>query len=1019
METLLKSLKLLCPSLDYGALASVYFTAKLIIAYTTDGNYNTAFTSVALQKALYTYRDVVSPMLNDEHTDTWCELCNELQQTGLDQDYRSFFQLIIPFAVHDWATFYKHWAVSDVGRMLVALCLILRNTPPESLEVSDNWLHDKFRAEQHLFKKVGLDFDAYAQCWRAVHLTSLASSDHTPSGPVSRAARLYHSMQLPMTDLLSDYAAIYLQEGEMAQRIATRGNRKRNRTTPAAEHGRSEQDLELERTLLSLAQETPTDVIRGLFYPPARNDAGFECTYLIQRFRAEYAPDERVLIVNPSPDMLLCLATDSFACSNYSFLVSDKTLANLYRKQFGKDYTFLSADMLEKCGCPYDRILITSRDQPLEPILVCLQWAASDAHITALIPEVSLSVMHKRLQTGGAGIHAVLSVPSNSTQSAPRKKVLIEARTDWTANGCLIHRGICDEYQTLFGIHKHCFWAPYTWLTSTMTIADMRKTVQTQHSDHRSQEPLVIRYSPEISFRLTLQRHRKGAVAGRICYRKILRPEDRHRKRGDRTTPIIEKGLRKETEDDVIKAVEHVALDERIVPAVITDILDYYSGRLHELSLKSAWYCLRPVLQAKYGYDDKTVIEMLSANNNALSLIPIGTGNPKVFDDAMDNLLPEEFPRKRFWKQLHLIIKTAQAEGYISFDPLEGFMAVVERRLSKRQQDVRNALTKKIFEPAEETQLLRPFFQGEKPNYDWMKSDPLALVLPLAMMAVPVLREAVVLRWADMVSNDGLGTWHLRMTSYLRENGSLYPLIDCAVERYRCVPLAPILAQLLLEYKSYLMKTYEICEEELAQYPILMENHSALRNRKTNIRPGILKSASTKLREHIAQLQIPVNEVVLPDGASEHVTDLNRYGGNILYTNLKYHLRHICRFGEGELCYCLGRKAPDTFSAHYCAYDHPLLLHRMAMKLDRWTGTITEDCRRPVQPTYRILDIQKSIDLVYAGQGFGSAHCDLIMTSEKDNSGSIAIELESRYGYSGQIVTISTEGVKPIDGDKY
>lgn len=52
MESLLRSLLSLCPSWDYSALISIYFTAKLIIAYTTDGNYNTTFSSIALQRAL-------------------------------------------------------------------------------------------------------------------------------------------------------------------------------------------------------------------------------------------------------------------------------------------------------------------------------------------------------------------------------------------------------------------------------------------------------------------------------------------------------------------------------------------------------------------------------------------------------------------------------------------------------------------------------------------------------------------------------------------------------------------------------------------------------------------------------------------------------------------------------------------------------------------------------------------------------------------------------------------------------
>lgn len=1008
METLLKMIMRLCPSQNYSDLASVYFTAKLIIAYTTDGNYSTAISSAQLQRALYSYKDVISSALNDEHTDTWCDLCHKLQQTGLDQDYRGFFQIVIPFGVQDWATFCNHWAVGDVGKMLVALCVILRDTPPDSLELSANWLHDQYTKNQYLLKKIGLDFDTYAQCWRAVHLTDLASSNHTSSGSVSSAVKLYHSMQLPITDLLSDYAAIYLDQGEMARHIAIRGNRKRNRATPVAEHGRSERDLELERTLLSLSQEIPTDVIRGLFYPTARNDAGFECTYLMRHFDAAGIPNERVLIVNPSPDMVLCIAKKAFAWKNYSFFVGDKTLASLYTKQFGQEYTFLTDDMLENRGCQYDRILITSRDKSLDPLLVCLQWSAPNACVTALIPEVSLSVMYEQLQTRKMGIHTVLSVPGNATQSSPRKKVLIEARTDWTANGCLIHRGICDEYKTLFGIRKHCFWAPYTWLTSKMTIADMRKAVDSKPATRRVNDPLAIRYSPEITLHLTIQANRKGKYAGRLCYRRILRPEDKHRKRGDKLTPVVEKGLRHNTEEEVIAATERVVLDERLAPAIVEDVLDAYKGRLQQMSFKTAWFCLRSKLLTKYGYHEDLVLELFSRGDD-LVLLQISTNNPVAYEDAMANLFEgKDAIPKKYWDQILLILNAAKDTGFIEHNMLSHYIVNVTNRMTKRQQEVRNALVKKTFKAEEEKLLLNDALNQKQDYSAWMETNPRYIALPLAAMAVPDIREAVAVRWMDLVHNNNLGSYHIQIVQYVADDGVARPVFDRKPERRRCVPVAMPLAKLLLLYKDFLRKRYDITDEQLAMVPIILEDHRKLK-RGSNIKLCAPSTISKMIRKHIDNLDIHFHAVVLPDDGGK-LLDLNSYGGNILLSHLRYRLRHLCKFTEGEICYFLGLKAPDTFSAHYCAYDHPVLQHRMVCKLNRWIGVLTSFDEDGSSFKYDEKDISGEETLLISGFPCGVIHCDVtIIPAEGHMMESMSVQMSSNYGLEGSIVVIKNK----------
>ena len=450
MNRIQHCIRVLCPSGDYAAAAQAYFTARLIIAYAPGGDYHTALRiSEPLRHALYQYRDIVSSALTEEQADVWCEFCGELSRTGLDADHRTFFQTVTPGAVLQWDAFARALSSNRIGEQLVALCLILRDAPPASLGVSQDWLRQHYDAVGATYHRIHLSYAQYAECWHAVHHAGLADSSHAPGGAIVQAMRLYHSLQLPMTDLLSDYAALDLEQGAAARRIATRGARRRSPTAPVAEGGRSEQDRELEHRLLALAQEAPTDAVRGLFYPPVRNDAGFECTFLLQQFYGAATPRDRVLVVNPSPDMICHMMRDRMACNRLLFLVADETLASLYARQFGCDI-FVAPAALDSRSCQYDRILLTSRDQPVEPLLECLRWAAPGTRVTALIPETSLQTVHSHLAAAGLRIRTVLSVPREATQSSPRRKVLVEADGHSGREEFLLLQGVCDRDKTLF-----------------------------------------------------------------------------------------------------------------------------------------------------------------------------------------------------------------------------------------------------------------------------------------------------------------------------------------------------------------------------------------------------------------------------------------------------------------------------------------------------------------------------------------------------------------------------------------
>lgn len=987
---------------SYQEICRTYFTAKMIIAYNNGEDYaDTLKASRGLHAAITGYRQIISYALSDDNADRWSALCHALHTSGLDVDMHKFFDLVVPNVVADWIGYLTHLPDRRDSTILIALIVLLASETPT---------REAYAVHADVCGKINLTYDRFQRCWNRVHACILVDASHTPAPCISDAMRLYHKLYLPMTDLLTDYYRLYLSQDMTTEKQAIKGGRRRERTTIIAEGGKTAQDTELESALRNLAQAKPTDVIRGLFYGKSRNDAALECTYLLRSFASTLDADSKALIVNPSPDMILWCRKQKIVCNHVCFLVTDEMIAELYQHEF-PDMSFRALTQSGTCPTDYDRLLLVARGLDADKVLTALQLSAPCAKLLALVPEVYLTgnsnTLQKYLCKNHYSIRQITAIPTAATESAPRKKVLIHADTQWCYDYCQLITAECDDCKTALTIPKQYSLIPHKWLEGTMSIADMRKAAlaSKQPVHNHLNDAHVYWYSPEIQLRYTLQSDCKNRCAGRVYYRAILRPEDKHRKRGDRLSPIIEKGLRKNTEAEVIAAIEQVAMDERISDAVVSDVLDYYFGRMDELSIKTMWYCLRNQLRTLHTYRENLALEMFSSQNQSIAVLNVGRSTADEYEVAVQSVFPaKDHIPKAYWQQLHLILSTAQDEGYIKHNHLSEHMRVISHRADKRQREVRNALVKKILENDEERRIMDYLLQMPMSS-----RDGLWILGPIIMFAVPHLREALALRWMDF--EPGLnGAYHLNVTKYLCDDGTVKSLLDKSVEAYRSVPTAPILAELLLDYKKYLMERYELTEEQIAVCPIVLENHTVLK-KGIATRQCKMASAVRKRKELIEQAAIPANDVLLPTAVGDMIrTNLNNYQGDIFYSNLKYHLRHVCKMTEGELCYFLGLQAPDTFSDHYCAYDHPVLQHKMTRKLARWTNQFQRKQNVLEAPQCRHDVVSGAFEETYRSDPAHRLCVDIVVTPMGHQlTGALTLQICSRYGLSGTIVCITNE----------
>lgn len=990
---------------SYADLCRAYLTARLISYHCPDGDYaNTIRTCEQLRMDIAAHTDAVSPNLTDDNLDNWGRLCTALQDHNMLANYRAYLDRYAPDAVADWVAFQSNLPDTRDSTALIVLGLLLEDNPPSLDTLSDYW-RERYDAKKSIYRKYRLDYDRYTACWRSVYLSLVADSDHRPSRSIRNAIRVYHDLCLPMTDLLHDYAQLYLSDDAASHKIATRGSRKRTHTD-APEGGKSNHDLLLETALMAITSERPTDVIRGLFYTNTRNDAGFECTVLIQYFTDMVDTPRRVLIVNPSPDMILRMR---LSCAELCYAIPDTLIASLYQREF-PHLSIIPMDNLATHPNRYDRLLVVARDLPTDKLMAACQLGTPTAQVLALIPEVSLTGCNSRLpdllNAANYRMRKIITVPTALTQSKPRKKIILLADCCWQDDHIQLLSGKADSNSTLFSIEKRFHHIPCDWLRGNMTIADIKAAASSPKAQksRQQEEAYTYSFSLEIALRYTLQSNRKNRVAGKVYYRAILRPSDKRRKHGDRLSPIIEKGLRKRTAAEVVAAIEEVAFDDRLVDVITGDVLDRYKDQLYELSLKTVWYCLRPQLLTQHTYQDHTAREMFCGSEQAVSKLIIGRSQPEDYQQALEVLLPnkEHIPLK-YWEQINLILSAAKSQQYIIYHPLSDYLPAIRTQASKRQREVRNALTKKTLEDDEERRIV-----------DYLRSkmveaeDGLWLLGLIVMFVLPNVREVLALRWMDFVGIANYGTYQLQIVNYLGNDGALKPTIDRSLRSYRCCPVPEFLSSIILDYKQHLMTTYRLTDDQLAMCPIIIDNHNALK-RVTNVKPCRLKLATAKCREYIQQAGIASNEIPLPSDTVEVMTsDLNQYHGNLYYTNLKYHLRHICGFSEAELCYVLGLAAPDTCAAHYCDYGYPALQQRMIQKLQRWTGRYLMP-QHGIPPSHYNVEQAEGTYCKTITTHPTHTKCINILITPADNAylGQGTLSLSSRYGVNAIIACIA------------
>ena len=172
-------------------------------------------------------------------------------------------------------------------------------------------------------------------------------------------------------------------------------------------------------------------------------------------------------------------------------------------------------------------------------------------------------------------------------------------------------------------------------------------------------------------------------------------------------SPATQKGLRCKDRESVIGKMESVPFLDSIYPYIVGDMLDHYSDRLVDCSLKTIWFCCRSRLLARRDYRDEIARTILfSPEKNTLSALYPANAGDEDYRNAMQVVIPEDSVAVvKYWQQLNIIMRAAEESSYIDTNPIPALLPEISNRASKELRNLRNMLTKKTFTFEEEARI--------------------------------------------------------------------------------------------------------------------------------------------------------------------------------------------------------------------------------------------------------------------------------------------------------------------------
>lgn len=809
-------------------------------------------------------------------------------------------------------------------------------------------------------------------------------------GRLRKVADTYKKFFVPNEKLFHDYCSVNKISGEPFNPWYKLKNDQNIPVRP----GVSVDETIINDGAWQIRDQKPTDIIRYLFYPTYKNDSAFECGFLLNSFIME--SDKNItLIYNPSPDMIIS-AVNKIPSEGIRFIVQDDYFVNAYQREF-PGYLFSTPETMADAKAT--DILAIFQDNTKISFKEAIEKIGNNRYIqraTILVPNCvmdhQISSTIQSISEAGFSVDRILILDTSITNSKPRKKSLL-----YLTRSCglrnylttLYHAGYDEKGKKLVIDDKH-YHINIEKIIPGMTLLGLWKN---NNQEDRNDSLIKSRkrsasyaFSKEINIRYSYT-VRNGIQSGIASY--YSHPFNGAEKK---ITPSIEKGLRGADETQFSGKLEQIPFYENVDYIIRKDIKKAYDNIPQELSLKSLWFIQRRELQSQDKYSEAIAKELLCTNHKIIEDITYKEFDKEQLNKAISQIT-EKFTqekKQRYWDQIYLVYKQAVTSNYLPMNPVLDVYQNLSNKLLKEQQEVRNALTKKQLSINEQIKLLTSRGGAVARNWDNTSSIKTIIIAFRLFTAIPA-KEMCALSWEDVAYIPEYGIYQVQITKYTNDKEQIvsYGAKEDWL-RFRCIPIVPALAGILLARKKYIQNKYRIKDENIDRIPIFCET---IDKRKKKQKAMPIWKINQICRDGINSLGIKEMTITLPEDDTE--TDLNKYRNDLFVSNFKFCGNHISKMTRGEINYLLGLTAPDTYSKHYCDYTNDAIQFSITKKIERWVSLLLLEEKEDPRSA-------KSMTRIKTGPYIRSASINICVRIKK--AAKITISVNSEYGCKGTMI---------------
>ncbi len=1024
----------------YEDIVRCYALAKLNIEHSRKPDYADGIHTAEFATKASRYQLLSSDKNPYYDSSAFFSLCSDLVSAGMDKNCWLFFEFFTPFLVADWDRLVSIFPKGHHDKLACVLYLILKSTNDSQLsfpEIDASTIESFYDAKSELYDSLEITKDIFAGCWQAVYYNHMPELKGTVSPKLVDTIRFYRQHKVSGLQLVANYC----QYNKHRTQIEDAFNPWVEFQQAIKGKVNAAEGISIAESTFNMVEEIrnekPSDVIRAALYPfPAlfgrrsdlrvrsNYDGKFECSFFLRQFEALAQNASQILIVNPGPDFLLAWSQKAkkYACK-CCVAVPNIYVAAAYRMEF-KGLQFCIFSDIADYEKRFDLIAVVSPFTAEEfSIGTMLSSGKDNANFIALLPQTFISAPKDNvctvLRDHSFLPSKIIAIAPSATATKPGKKMLLFAGRNADPNAPIpVFFTQCDESASNLIVEKEYIQVSQQQLIKPTTLVKLRNAFEKAKIDpdsvkHRNR-PSVYQFSNEISLFYTVHRDKYDVYVGEAYYRGKTSPKNANDGQAW-NSPATQKGLRCKDRESVIGKMESIPYSDAIYPYIVGDMLDHYGDRLVGCSLKTIWFCCRNRLLARRDYRDEIARKILfSPEKNTLSALCPSNAGDEDYRNAMQSVLPEgSIALVKYWQQLNIIMRAAEESGFIDTNPIPALLPEISNRASKELRNLRNMLTKKTLTFEEEARILAYVREESEAVYGPRKAlrfedDSTLLLGPIHLFTGMSTREACALTWDDFETIPGLNAHRLLVYKFLSDEGSV--IYHSEGTACRKVPVAPLLADMLNSRKTYLKAMCGFTEAELQHLPIIMPN-----NKKTAAmfsKPPFCKYdvAIRVCRSLIEKANIPTQELVLPgDGDKEIVVDMNKYQGDIFYSNFKHRANHTCSFNRGELSYVVGNKAPDTFSQHYCDYTNDLVQYGMVQKLNRWSHAHEAGVQNTVQSTSELSTFTRNTSVHSDRKKNHYNALSVTLSPNQEVPGSyIDVMIECDHGVTGSIAVYGT-----------